>query len=208
VFCAKQPPQMSAAGLSPSLCQLFTCELDTTPILPSRKHSHSPCPLLSAKSGFYSPPLALHLQAQGDPRLCFSLSPLCLSRQFVLARYKSIKQQNPDLPVLIREATGTPARAFARFGAFHRRLQQLTDSYAFYRTRCRTPCRTGRTRCRRRRNQSPATTRFAVLEALTAIFFDGVETLRCSREIKASCEGLPCRGHDESSISLFKGFKR
>lgn len=28
-----------------------------------------------------------------------------------------IKQFNPDLPVLIREATGTPARVFARFGA-------------------------------------------------------------------------------------------
>lgn len=27
------------------------------------------------------------------------------------------KQANPDLPVLIRQAAGTPARAFARFGA-------------------------------------------------------------------------------------------
>ncbi|KAL9709515.1 hypothetical protein Ac2012v2_007253 [Leucoagaricus gongylophorus] len=37
------------------------------------------------------------------------------TRQFVLAHYSSIKQHNPDLPVLIREAKGTPARAFARF---------------------------------------------------------------------------------------------
>jgi NADH dehydrogenase (ubiquinone) 1 alpha subcomplex subunit 2 len=28
-----------------------------------------------------------------------------------------MKQQNPDLPILIREAQGTPARAFARFGS-------------------------------------------------------------------------------------------
>lgn len=40
-----------------------------------------------------------------------------LRRQFIFAHYPAIKQYNPDLPVLIREATGTPARAFARFGA-------------------------------------------------------------------------------------------
>ncbi|KAJ3572729.1 hypothetical protein NP233_g2884 [Leucocoprinus birnbaumii] len=37
------------------------------------------------------------------------------TREFVLARYNSIKQHNPDLPVLVREAEGTPARVFARF---------------------------------------------------------------------------------------------
>ncbi|EKM77634.1 NdufA2, NADH ubiquinone oxidoreductase 10.5kD subunit [Agaricus bisporus var. burnettii JB137-S8] len=37
------------------------------------------------------------------------------TREFVLARYNTIKQHNPDLPVLIREADGTPARFFARF---------------------------------------------------------------------------------------------
>jgi len=37
------------------------------------------------------------------------------TREFVLARYNAIKKLNPDLPVLIREAQGTPARAFARF---------------------------------------------------------------------------------------------
>lgn len=36
--------------------------------------------------------------------------------QFVVSQYPLIKKHNPDLPVLIREATGTPARVFARFG--------------------------------------------------------------------------------------------
>ncbi|TFK60650.1 NADH dehydrogenase, alpha subcomplex, subunit 2 [Pluteus cervinus] len=37
------------------------------------------------------------------------------TRQFILSKYPVIKQHNPDLPVLIREASGTPARVFARF---------------------------------------------------------------------------------------------
>ncbi|GAW06931.1 thioredoxin-like protein [Lentinula edodes] len=37
------------------------------------------------------------------------------TRQFILNRYPTIKDLNPDLPVLIREAKGTPARIFARF---------------------------------------------------------------------------------------------
>lgn len=37
-------------------------------------------------------------------------------RKFILANYPTIKKHNPDLPVLIREASGTPARVFARFG--------------------------------------------------------------------------------------------
>ncbi|KAK2459992.1 hypothetical protein APHAL10511_007998 [Amanita phalloides] len=37
------------------------------------------------------------------------------TRQFILSQYPIIKKHNPDLPVLIREASGTPARAFARF---------------------------------------------------------------------------------------------
>ncbi|KAG6376796.1 NDUFA2, NADH ubiquinone oxidoreductase 10.5kD subunit [Boletus reticuloceps] len=35
--------------------------------------------------------------------------------QFIVSEYSFIKKHNPDLPVLIREATGTPARVFARF---------------------------------------------------------------------------------------------
>lgn len=37
------------------------------------------------------------------------------TRKFILANYPTIKKHNPDLPVLIREASGTPARVFARF---------------------------------------------------------------------------------------------
>ncbi|KAF8841512.1 NDUFA2, NADH ubiquinone oxidoreductase 10.5kD subunit [Paxillus ammoniavirescens] len=37
------------------------------------------------------------------------------TRQFVLSTYPVIKKHNPDLPVLIREASGTPARVFARY---------------------------------------------------------------------------------------------
>jgi len=38
-------------------------------------------------------------------------------RQFVVSTYPTLKKHNPDLPILIREAQGTPARAFARFGS-------------------------------------------------------------------------------------------
>jgi len=38
-----------------------------------------------------------------------------LYRQFIVSKYPIIKKHNPDLPILIREATGTPARVFARF---------------------------------------------------------------------------------------------
>ncbi|KAK7689604.1 hypothetical protein QCA50_007396 [Cerrena zonata] len=37
------------------------------------------------------------------------------TRQFVSSTYPTLKQHNPDLPILIREAKGTPARVFARF---------------------------------------------------------------------------------------------
>ncbi|EIN05452.1 NADH dehydrogenase alpha subcomplex subunit 2 [Punctularia strigosozonata HHB-11173 SS5] len=37
------------------------------------------------------------------------------TRQFIQSAYPAIKKANPDLPVLIREASGTPARFFARF---------------------------------------------------------------------------------------------
>ncbi|KLO15187.1 NADH dehydrogenase alpha subcomplex subunit 2 [Schizopora paradoxa] len=36
-------------------------------------------------------------------------------RQFIQSSYPALKKHNPDLPILIREASGTPARAFARF---------------------------------------------------------------------------------------------
>ncbi|OCH91770.1 NADH dehydrogenase alpha subcomplex subunit 2 [Obba rivulosa] len=37
------------------------------------------------------------------------------TRQFISSQYPTLKQHNPDLPILIREAQGTPARIFARF---------------------------------------------------------------------------------------------
>lgn len=39
-------------------------------------------------------------------------------RQFIQNSYKSIKSSNPELPFLVREAQGTPARIFARFGEY------------------------------------------------------------------------------------------
>lgn len=39
-----------------------------------------------------------------------------VGRQFIKIAYPAVKSANPDLPILIREAAGTPARAFARFG--------------------------------------------------------------------------------------------
>jgi NADH dehydrogenase (ubiquinone) 1 alpha subcomplex subunit 2 len=41
---------------------------------------------------------------------------------YVAKNYTSIKKLNPDLPILIREASGAEARVFARFG----RLSFLT----------------------------------------------------------------------------------
>ncbi|KAI0711680.1 NADH dehydrogenase, alpha subcomplex, subunit 2 [Earliella scabrosa] len=37
------------------------------------------------------------------------------TRQFITTHYPTLKQHNPDLPILIRQAKGTPARVFARF---------------------------------------------------------------------------------------------
>ncbi|KAI0777434.1 NADH dehydrogenase alpha subcomplex subunit 2, partial [Trametes elegans] len=37
------------------------------------------------------------------------------TRQFITSHYPTLKQHNPDLPILIRQAKGTPARIFARF---------------------------------------------------------------------------------------------
>ena len=44
---------------------------------------------------------------------------LVFLRQFIANTYPVLKQHNPDLPILIRQAKGTPARVFARFGAFN-----------------------------------------------------------------------------------------
>ena len=57
-------------------------------------------------------------------------------RQFILSKYPIIKKHNPDLPVLIREATGTPARAFVRFGECHLADTSKGDSNIIYRAWC------------------------------------------------------------------------
>ncbi|KAL8293384.1 hypothetical protein RQP46_000085 [Phenoliferia psychrophenolica] len=36
-------------------------------------------------------------------------------RAFIQSAYPAVKQANPEVPILIRESLGTPARAFARF---------------------------------------------------------------------------------------------
>jgi len=48
--------------------------------------------------------------------LCCQTSPASAgTREFIVNTYPALKKSNPDLPVLIREAKGTPARVFARF---------------------------------------------------------------------------------------------
>jgi NADH dehydrogenase (ubiquinone) 1 alpha subcomplex subunit 2 len=37
-------------------------------------------------------------------------------RGFLKSNYKSIKQSNPKLPILIRECNGTPAQVYAVYG--------------------------------------------------------------------------------------------
>ncbi|GAA5883125.1 hypothetical protein JCM16303_006104 [Sporobolomyces ruberrimus] len=36
-------------------------------------------------------------------------------RQFIKSSYPAVKKANPDIPIMIREALGTPARGFVRF---------------------------------------------------------------------------------------------
>ncbi|GAA5900752.1 L51/S25/CI-B8 domain-containing protein [Sporobolomyces salmoneus] len=36
-------------------------------------------------------------------------------RQFIKSSYPHVKKANPEIPILIREAFGTPARGFVRF---------------------------------------------------------------------------------------------
>ncbi|PWN95367.1 NADH dehydrogenase, alpha subcomplex, subunit 2 [Tilletiopsis washingtonensis] len=47
--------------------------------------------------------------------LCQSGQASAGAREFLKAAYPSLKEANPNLPFLIREAQGTPARIFARF---------------------------------------------------------------------------------------------
>lgn len=56
------------------------------------------------------PPLQTAVADQGNP-------PLTTRSAFIKSSYPAVKKANPDLPILIREANGTPARGFVRFGA-------------------------------------------------------------------------------------------
>ncbi|KAI8334986.1 thioredoxin-like protein [Chlamydoabsidia padenii] len=51
-------------------------------------------------------------------------------RDYIAKNYTSIKQLNPELPILIREASGAEARVFARFdkGIEHKAVLQNATS--------------------------------------------------------------------------------
>ena len=57
------------------------------------------------------------------------------ARQFITSHYPTLKKHNPDLPILIRQAKGTPARVFARFGAFTKYRPPNVANMALHRTR-------------------------------------------------------------------------
>ncbi|KAF5381584.1 hypothetical protein D9615_005413 [Tricholomella constricta] len=60
--------------------------------------------------------------------LCSQSGPASAgTREFILSRYATIKKYNPDLPVMIREANGTPARVFARFERGEERHVELDN---------------------------------------------------------------------------------
>lgn len=61
---------------------------------------------------------------------CMSLTGTTVPRSFIQSAYPVIKRHNPDLPVLIREANGVPARIFARFGVSYITLQVGLDLLA------------------------------------------------------------------------------
>ena len=93
------PMSVLRKALSPALRELRVFGCQTSP----------------ASAGFRSvaplhlPPTASTAQ-RTRPNVCIVCSA------FVQTSYLDVKKANPDLPILIREAQGTPARAFARFG--------------------------------------------------------------------------------------------
>ena len=83
----------------------------------SRKH----CLLLSERSAYSAARRAQLLQERGtlsdDVHMSTCIDDVSGTRQFIASTYPVLKQHNPDLHIMIREAKGTPARVFARFGA-------------------------------------------------------------------------------------------
>lgn len=59
-------------------------------------------------------------------------------RQFVAENYNGIKQANPNLPFLVREANGVQPRIFARFGmcitafAINNRFMPLMEFHSLF----------------------------------------------------------------------------
>jgi hypothetical protein len=92
---------------------------------PTPCHSQKSCPRLSGRSAYCAARAMRHRRARGQlaTNSCRLALIFPIGRQFIVSNYPVIKEHNPDLPVLIREASGTPARVFARFGAYRLSLQ-------------------------------------------------------------------------------------
>lgn len=166
---------------------------------PCRRRSQRRSRQPSEKSGSFSLSPELPLRAHGQsPGLITTLPRVyaaCsfLHSEFVLARYNSIKQHNPDLPVLIREAEGTPARAFARFGLLIRftvLLPLLTPCYPA-RTWCGKARRAGEPHCQGCRRQSSTATH-TIIENSLFYFSMHISTSNCDFLGEACPETNPC----------------
>lgn len=62
-----------------------------------------------------SSPLAIDGLSANDPRSNW-LTGFCLHRSFLNRAYPTMKKHNPHTPILMREASGTEPRVFARYG--------------------------------------------------------------------------------------------
>ncbi|KAF3902383.1 hypothetical protein ABW20_dc0103406 [Dactylellina cionopaga] len=51
-------------------------------------------------------------------QLCQSNTTSSPLRSFITKSYPLMKKNNPDIPILIREAQGVPPRVFARYGQY------------------------------------------------------------------------------------------
>ncbi|RUS18025.1 hypothetical protein BC937DRAFT_89214, partial [Endogone sp. FLAS-F59071] len=119
----------------PADCITFSARTHQTHSRPCRRYSSPNYPSRSRSSAFTSvrpPPGPTALGKEDSPTftLCTLLWGRALTdeflnpkpippfrhRQFITENYTAIKQANPNLPILIREASGIEARAFARYG--------------------------------------------------------------------------------------------
>ena len=112
----------------------------TSPIQPCPPSRNYPLPSERSGSSCVSPGRRQRGHGQISCQLSTRLaSSLLGDRQFVQSAYPYLKKHNPELPVLIREAKGTPARAFARFGGLRRDVPTFascsTSASLFHRIR-------------------------------------------------------------------------